>query len=216
MNWSACQFPRSDKWHVQGKGQQKALTQLLLDADVLHTSSFNCRFGPLDVLGTSVTVSCSPLPSRRLPGRVIRKRSYVQAAQQRCADENVSRNASVNAHRRVRGSRPGTGTVQGHVHVRTLLCICARICGRVSKRGQRGRVRKRMPTSLWTRLQAYTQRPWWTRMPPCVKLLRLWPPTPAMVRLDTNHLQTPADVDSISGRSENVCVHTSLICSGGH
>jgi len=36
-----------------------------------------------------------------------------------------------------------------------------------------------------------------------------------MVRLDTDPLLTPADVDGISGGSENICVCTSLICSGG-
>jgi len=38
-----------------------------------------------------------------------------------------------------------------------------------------------------------------------------------MARLDTNHLQMTADVDGISGGSENVCVGTSLVCSlAGH
>jgi len=41
-------------------------------------------------------------------------------------------------------------------------------------------------------------------------------PTPPMVRLDTDPLQMPADTDGISGGSENVCVCTSLICSGRH
>ena len=36
-----------------------------------------------------------------------------------------------------------------------------------------------------------------------------------MVRLDTDPLQMPADADSISDESENVCVRTSLACSGG-
>jgi len=43
----------------------------LHEADSAHASSFNCSMrhsGPLDVLGTGVTVSCSPLPSRHLPG----------------------------------------------------------------------------------------------------------------------------------------------------
>jgi len=36
-----------------------------------------------------------------------------------------------------------------------------------------------------------------------------------MVRLDTDPLQMPADADSISGERENVCIRTSLACSGG-
>jgi len=41
-------------------------------------------------------------------------------------------------------------------------------------------------------------------------------PTPPMVRLDTDPLQLPVDMDSISGGSENVCIRTSLICGGRH
>ena len=63
-------------------------------------SSFNCRMwriGPLDVLGTGMTVSCSPLPSCCSPGRGNGCMRIAQAVQQRCADVNVS----MNAHRRV-------------------------------------------------------------------------------------------------------------------
>jgi len=48
------------------------------------------------------------------------------------------------------------------------------------------------------------------------KSLCLQLPTPPMVRLDTDHLQTPADANSIAGESENVYVRTSLPCSGRH
>jgi len=37
----------------------------------MHTSSFNCSTGPLDVLDTGVTATSSILPSSSLPGRVI-------------------------------------------------------------------------------------------------------------------------------------------------
>jgi len=55
-------------------------------------------------------------------------------------------------------------------------------------------------------------------MLPCIKLQTVVSglPTPPMVRLDINSLQTLADVNGISGESENVCVCTSLPSSGGH
>jgi len=39
---------------------------------------------------------------------------------------------------------------------------------------------------------------------------------PPMVRLDTDPMQTPAGADGISGGSENVCIHTSIMRSGSH
>jgi len=156
----------------------------------MHKSSFNCHIGSFDVLGTSVTASCSPLPSRRSPGRVIRKRLYAQATQQRYADKNVSVNVNtpVNADRHLRRC------VHGHVRVRTFqrirACVCVRDCG------QHRRICKRTPKHPWTHLQAYTQRPRQTRTIPCVKLRTVVSryvsqlPMPLMVRLDTDPLQT--------------------------
>ena len=77
VNWSACQFPRSDQsstwrsvfcklWHFVTLSCRPVK---LLDADSGQTSGFNCSTGPLKVLGTGMTVSCSPLLSRHSPGR---------------------------------------------------------------------------------------------------------------------------------------------------
>ena len=76
MNWSACQLPRSDKWDqssVWGSANSTCSVAGFCSCclTMMHTSSFNCQIGPLDVLGTSVTASSSPLPSRHSPGRVI-------------------------------------------------------------------------------------------------------------------------------------------------
>jgi len=125
-----------------------------------------------------------------LPPTVCREEQTIvcTAAQQRCADENVS----VDAHWRICG--------------RTLLRICACVCGRVCKCGQRGRVRKHTLAQQRMHLQAYTQRPWQTQTLPYVKLWTVVSrlPTPPMVRLDTDPLQT----QTVFLASENVCVHS--------
>ena len=80
VNWSACQFSRNDKcdqsstwrsffckvWHFV---MLSCRPVKLLDADSGQTSGFNCSTGPLKVLGTGMTVSCSPLLSHHSPGR---------------------------------------------------------------------------------------------------------------------------------------------------
>jgi len=97
VNWSAYQFHRSDKKDRSSWWRSANSTSCCLMLTAC-TSTSNCRMRfigplqPLDILGTDVTVSCSPLPSRRLPGRVIRKRLYAQAVQQRCAHEKVFMN----------------------------------------------------------------------------------------------------------------------------
>ena len=61
-------------------------------------------------------------------------------------------------------------------------------------------------------LLTYTQRPRRTQTLPCIKLRTL------VSRYVSNcrWRRSSADVAGISHRSENVCVCTSLICSGGH
>ena len=209
VNWSAYQFPRSDKrdcnatW--RSANSTRSVVGLCSCCFIWRRAHVNqlphAATGPLDVLGTGVIASCSPLPSRHSPGRVIRKSLCAQAAQQRCVEENVS----VNTRRHVRG--------------RTLLRIRVYVCGHVRRHGQRRRIHKRTPTRPWKRLQAYTHHAWRTWTLPCIKLQTLLSRCLQlpMARLDTNHLQMPADVDGISGGSENVCVGTSLVCSlAGH
>ena len=136
-----------------------------------------------------------------LPPTVCREEETIvcTAAQQRCADENVS----VDAHWRIRG--------------RKLLRICACVCGRVCKCGQRGRVRKHTLAQQRMHLQAYTQRPWQTQTLPYVKLWTVVSrlPTPPMVRLDTDPLQTQT-VFLAKVKMFASTVRTSLVCSGRH
>ena len=68
-----------------------------------------------------------------------------------------------------------------------------------------------------THLQAYTQRPWQTQTLPYVKLWTVVSrlPTPPMVRLDTDPLQTQT-VFLAKVKMFASTVRTSLICSGRH
>ena len=83
----------------------------------------------------------------------------------------------------------------------------AYVCRRV---GKRGCVCKRTSRHPRMHLQAYTQHLRWTRTLPCIKLWTVvsWLLMLPVVRLDTDPLQTPVDMDSISGESKNVCICT--------
>ena len=116
VNWSACQisFPEVTKRDQSTTWKSANSTRsvvgpcsccLMLTVRTHQVSTAACgalinnnSIGPLDVLGTGMTVSCSPRPSRRLPPAGGRKRLYVQEAQQRCVDRNVSINAHICVH----------------------------------------------------------------------------------------------------------------------
>ena len=115
----------------------------------------------------------------------------MQSVQQRCADENIF----VNAYKRF----------HGHIRVRTLLRICVCICRHARKRGQCRHVCNRTSTRrkliLSGTREHYTALSCWTLVNRYV--------------FNCRH-QSSANKDGISGGSENVCVRTSLIGSGGH
>jgi len=144
--------------------------------------------------------SLVPFAARRSLGKGL----YGQAAQQRCADKNVS----VSAHR----------CVQGHDRICALLCtyVHAFVDASLNVDNADGFAN----AHLWTCLQAYTRHPRWTWTLFCVKSRtpvshyvsncrrRRWSDwIPILCRC-------PCDADGISGGSENVCVRASLLCSG--
>ena len=155
-----------------------------------QVSTFNCRNGPLDVLRTAWQLAAFPFPPAvRHPlfaGESNRKQSYAQAVQQRCADENVSVNTSVNAHRHVADAFRDTSA-------------STRCCWNMS-------------AGFYSALAADANATLREVADTC-KSLSLQLPTPAMVRLDTDPLQMRT---LFLPWVKNVCVCTSLVCSGGH
>ena len=119
---------------------------------------FKCRIGPLDMIlgtGMNASASCSPVPSRRSPGRVI---GNDRMHRQRSTD--VRKRTFLRTHTDLDAFRDTSMYFCAYVHDLRMRRKC----------GQRRRVRKRTLTRPWTRLQAYTQLPWWTRTLPCQHL----------------------------------------------
>jgi len=163
----------------------------VLDADSGQTSSFYCSTGPLKVLGTGVTISCSTLPSHHSRGRG--NDCMHSSTAEMCGREGFRERTQMRS--------------RTHIAVHTGMRLRTRV--------QHGRVYKRTRTHLWMRLQAYTQRLWHMQMLPCVKLQTVIIPLP-MVWVDTDPMQTLRTWLIFLAKAKNVSVRTSLPCSSGH
>jgi len=119
VNWSACQFPRSDKWDQSSTWRSANSTRSVVGFCSCCLTRAHVEFQlPLDVLGTDVTASCSPLPPAVRRESNYRKRLSAVSAAEMCGWECFRERE----RRRVR--------------VCTLLPIRAYVCRRVRRRGQ--------------------------------------------------------------------------------